>query len=113
MVYVLYVPFNPYIRLPLRTIRDSPYFPVVSLSVIASPLFSEPQFGYGFGAGVVGLITGVGPLIGALLGNVIAGPLSDWTVKWMSRKNGGVYEPESVLAGRPVHTCSSLDYILT
>ena len=113
MVYVLYVPFNPYIRLPLRTIRDSPYFPVVSLSVIASPLFSEPQFGYGFGAGVVGLITGVGPLIGALLGNIIAGPLSDWTVKWISRKNGGVYEPELVFAGRLIHAWSSLDYILT
>ena len=67
---------------------------VVALSVTVSLLFSEPQYGYGFGAGTVGLIAGIGPLIGALLGNVIAGPLSDWTAKWMSRKNGGVYEPE-------------------
>ena len=72
---------------------------VIVPTVTVSPIFSEPQFGYGFSAGIVGLISGVGPLIGALLGNAIAGPLSDWTVRWMSRKNGGIYEPELVFAG--------------
>ncbi|KAH8109264.1 MFS general substrate transporter, partial [Phellopilus nigrolimitatus] len=67
---------------------------VVALSVCVSLLFSDPQFGYNFKAGPVGLIAGVGPFIAAFLGNVIAGPLSDWVVKWMSRRNGGIYEPE-------------------
>ncbi|KAL5526994.1 hypothetical protein ACEPAF_8723 [Sanghuangporus sanghuang] len=67
---------------------------LVALSVSVSMLFSDPAFGYGYGAGVVGLIAGVGPFIAAFLGNVIAGPLSDWTVTFMARRNGGVYEPE-------------------
>ncbi|KAH8109544.1 MFS general substrate transporter [Phellopilus nigrolimitatus] len=67
---------------------------LVALSVCVSLLFSDPQFGYNFKAGPVGLIAGVGPFIAAFLGNLMAGPLSDWTVRYMSRRNGGVYEPE-------------------
>ncbi|KAL5485631.1 hypothetical protein ACEPAI_6672 [Sanghuangporus weigelae] len=67
---------------------------LVALSVSVSMLFSDPAFGYGYGAGVVGLIAGVGPFIAAFLGNVFAGPLSDWTATFMARRNGGVYEPE-------------------
>lgn len=36
----------------------------------------------------------IGPFVGALLGFVIAGLLSDWSAKKMTRWNGGVYEPE-------------------
>lgn len=36
----------------------------------------------------------VAPFVGALLGFVIAGGLSDWSAKVMTRWNGGVYEPE-------------------
>ena len=67
---------------------------LVALSVSVSLLFSDPAFGYGFTAGPVGLISGIGPFIAALLGNLLAGPLSDWTVTWMARRNRGVYEPE-------------------
>ncbi|KZT24414.1 MFS general substrate transporter [Neolentinus lepideus HHB14362 ss-1] len=67
---------------------------IVGLSVSISLLFSTPQYGYNFGAGVVGLMSGVGPLIAAILANAVTGPLSDYTVKWMARRNGGVYEPE-------------------
>ena len=67
---------------------------MVALSVSVSMLFSDPAFGYGYGAGVVGLISGVGPFLAAFVGNVIAGPLSDWTATFMARRNGGVYEPE-------------------
>lgn len=35
-----------------------------------------------------------GAFVGAILGFVIAGGLSDWTAKVMTRWNGGVYEPE-------------------
>ncbi|TFK48070.1 MFS general substrate transporter [Heliocybe sulcata] len=67
---------------------------VVGLSVSISLLFSTPQYGYNFGAGAVGLMSGVGPFIAAILANVVAGPMSDYTVKWMARRNGGIYEPE-------------------
>lgn len=36
----------------------------------------------------------IGPFIGALLGFIIAGGLSDWSAKKMTQWNGGVYEPE-------------------
>ena len=81
-------------------------------TVTVSLIFSEPQFGYGFSAGIVGLISGVGPLIGALLGNAVAGPLSDWTVRWMSRKNGGIYEPELVFAGALICVRFSLNSLI-
>ncbi|KAH7922411.1 MFS general substrate transporter [Leucogyrophana mollusca] len=67
---------------------------LVALSVSVSLLFSSPAYGYDFEAGPVGLISGVGPFIAAILGNAIAGPLSDWSVTWLSRRNGGIYEPE-------------------
>ncbi|KAH8116719.1 MFS general substrate transporter [Phellopilus nigrolimitatus] len=67
---------------------------LVALSVSVSLLFSDPKFGYNIKPGPVGLISGVGPFIAAFLGNLMAGPLSDWTVRYMSRRNGGVYEPE-------------------
>ncbi|EGO25031.1 hypothetical protein SERLADRAFT_438636 [Serpula lacrymans var. lacrymans S7.9] len=67
---------------------------LVALSVSVSLLFSSPEYGYDFRAGPVGLISGVGPFIAAILGNAIAGPLSDWSVTWLSRRNNGVYEPE-------------------
>ena len=75
-------------------------FLVVLLSVSVSTLFADPSFGYGYGAGVVGLISGIGPFIAALLGNLIAGPLADWIATSMARRNGGVYEPEYVLVVR-------------
>ncbi|KAH7906864.1 major facilitator superfamily domain-containing protein [Hygrophoropsis aurantiaca] len=67
---------------------------LVALSVSVSLLFSSPAYGYDFQAGPVGLISGVGPFIAAILGNAIAGPLSDWSVTWLARRNNGIYEPE-------------------
>ncbi len=32
--------------------------------------------------------------IGAVAGFIIAGGLADWSAKWLTRKNNGVYEPE-------------------
>ncbi|EJD08432.1 MFS general substrate transporter [Fomitiporia mediterranea MF3/22] len=61
------------------------------VSIIYSLVFgSAPYF---FDAKTVGLIS-IGPFIGSIIGTVIAGPLSDWSVKWASRRNKGIYEPE-------------------
>jgi MFS family permease len=35
-----------------------------------------------------------GPLVGAILGFLVAGGLADWSAKWMTRHNNGIYEPE-------------------
>lgn len=62
-----------------------------SFSVSLSAIFSKAP--YNFNTSSVGL-TVLSSFVGAFLGNVIPGPLSDWSVKYMSKKNGGVYEPE-------------------
>lgn len=36
----------------------------------------------------------VGAFIGAILGFLVAGGLADWSAKAMTKRNGGVYEPE-------------------
>ena len=46
--------------------------------------FGEVQTGYMY----------TGPFIGSVLGFIFAGVFSDWTTKFMIRKNKGVYEPE-------------------
>lgn len=52
---------------------------------IATPLWwNEVKTGYAY----------VGPFVGALLGFAIAGGLADWSAKALTRRNGGVYEPE-------------------
>lgn len=58
---------------------------ILGASFIGSPLWwTEVQTGYAYTA----------PFLGAILGFIIAGGLSDWTAKVMTRWNGGVYEPE-------------------
>ncbi|KAK0619687.1 major facilitator superfamily domain-containing protein [Immersiella caudata] len=36
----------------------------------------------------------ISPFIGGILGSAVAGKVSDWVVRVMARRNGGVYEPE-------------------
>jgi MFS family permease len=33
-------------------------------------------------------------VVGQTLGSLICGPLSDWTVLYLARRNNGIYEPE-------------------
>ncbi|KAG9780213.1 MFS general substrate transporter, partial [Aureobasidium melanogenum] len=48
---------------------------------------------YNFSAMGAGLVY-LSPFIGGVLGTAVAGKISDVIVKYMSRRNGGVYEPE-------------------
>lgn len=48
---------------------------------------------YNFSALGVGLVY-LSPFVGGVLGTAVAGKVSDFIVKAMSRRNGGVYEPE-------------------
>ena len=67
----------------------------VTFSVTLGQIFTEPP--YNFTTAQVGL-TVLSALVGVTLGNAIAGPASDWSVRALSARNGGVYEPEFRIA---------------
>ncbi|OIW22554.1 MFS general substrate transporter [Coniochaeta ligniaria NRRL 30616] len=62
-----------------------------TLSVYLSQIFTAPP--YNFSTSAVGL-TVLSPVVANVIGNFIPGPVADWLVTFMARKNGGVYEPE-------------------
>ncbi|KAG9257922.1 major facilitator superfamily domain-containing protein [Emericellopsis atlantica] len=58
---------------------------IVAALFIGPPyLWSEVEAGYAY----------TGAFVGALAGFVISGLLADTSVKWLTKRNGGVYEPE-------------------
>ncbi|GAB7349675.1 hypothetical protein MBLNU459_g0347t1 [Dothideomycetes sp. NU459] len=58
---------------------------VLAAIMLGPPLFfNEVQTGYMY----------TGAFVGALLGFIIAGTLSDFSAKWLTKRNGGIYEPE-------------------
>lgn len=64
---------------------------LIVLSESVSTIYRSEE--YHFSAMGVGLVY-ISPFIGGILGTAVAGKVSDIIVKAMSRKNGGVYEPE-------------------
>jgi MFS family permease len=48
---------------------------------------------YNFTSFQAGLVY-ISPFVGGILGTAVAGKVSDLIVRWMARRNGGVYEPE-------------------
>ena len=65
---------------------------LIVLSESVTVIYRSPEL-YHFTALQTGLIY-ISPFIGGILGTVIAGKISDFIVRWMARRNGGVYEPE-------------------
>lgn len=58
---------------------------VLAAIFLGPPLFwNEVDTGYAY----------VGPFLGAVLGFIIAGLLADWSAKFLTKRNGGIYEPE-------------------
>ena len=63
---------------------------------------------YNFTALQTGLVY-ISPFIGGILGTAVAGKVSDVIVRYMSRKNDGVYEPEfRLVMGIPVALCTTI-----
>jgi len=52
-----------------------------------------PQPPYNFDPAQVGLMS-LASFIGTTLGLIICGPLSDWIILYLAKKNRGIYEPE-------------------
>jgi MFS family permease len=58
---------------------------VLAAIFLGPPLFfSEAETGYLYS----------GAFVGAVLGFLLAGIISDWSAKFLTRKNKGIYEPE-------------------
>ncbi|KAK4495132.1 hypothetical protein PRZ48_013459 [Zasmidium cellare] len=53
----------------------------------------KSQDTYNFTSLQAGLVY-ISPFVGGVLGTAVAGKLSDIVVRWMARRNGGIYEPE-------------------
>ncbi|RAO67552.1 uncharacterized protein BHQ10_003564 [Talaromyces amestolkiae] len=64
---------------------------LIVVGSMLAELFMAPP--YNFSVSGVGLVS-ISPLIGAIVGAFISGPTADKVITYMSRKNGGVYEPE-------------------
>lgn len=65
---------------------------LIVISESISIIYRDPDL-YNFDATQTGLVY-VSPFIGGILGTAVAGKISDIIVKAMSRRNGGLYEPE-------------------
>ncbi len=63
----------------------------VAQAYVLAQIFSLPP--YLLTASGVGYLS-LGPFIGGILGVLFFGTISDPTIKWCSRKNNGIYEPE-------------------
>lgn len=65
---------------------------LIVISECVAVIFRDPD-SYNFTALQTGLVY-VSPFVGGILGTGVAGKVSDIIVKAMSRRNGGLYEPE-------------------
>jgi len=66
---------------------------LIILSESVSTIYRSDAYAYRFTAIQTGLIY-LSPFIGGILGTAVAGKLSDVIVRFMARRNHGIYEPE-------------------
>ncbi|KAI1475163.1 MFS general substrate transporter [Daldinia eschscholtzii] len=64
---------------------------IVVFSVVNAVIFTAPP--YNFSVSETGLIS-LSPFILTFVGEVLSGPLTDWTCMYLAKKNRGIYEPE-------------------
>lgn len=58
---------------------------ILAIVVIKPPLsFDEVKTGYMY----------TGAFVGAIVGFIMSGLLTDWSIAWLSKRNNGVFEPE-------------------
>lgn len=80
---------------------------LIVLSESVSSVYRDRD-SYNFTALQTGLVY-ISPFIGGVLGTAVAGKVSDVIVRWMSRRNDGVYEPEfRLVMAIPVAICTTI-----
>ncbi|PIL31061.1 MFS general substrate transporter [Ganoderma sinense ZZ0214-1] len=93
-VWRIFLGMFPFVLSPVALFAFvSVSIPTVLLGFVAACSSTIFSVTYGFGPSQIGL-TNIGSIAGIVLAIATAGPLSDWWVVWMARRNGGVYEPE-------------------
>jgi MFS family permease len=96
----MYTPFITLFAYPIVTFVAIQYgFMLTWLAMAATTVasaFAEPP--YSFSSAALGNIN-IAPFIGMALGSVYGGWFNDKTIIWLSRRNGGQYEPEMRLYG--------------
>ncbi|KKZ60428.1 hypothetical protein EMCG_00714 [[Emmonsia] crescens] len=65
---------------------------LIVLSEAVAEIYRDKD-SYNFSALGTGLVY-ISPFVGGILGTVVAGKVSDIVVRYMTRRNGGIYEPE-------------------
>lgn len=73
---------------------------LVLFMTVISIVFSIPP--YSFDTAGIGYMA-LGPFVGNILGSIYGGPFSDWLIVRLTKRNGGVYEPEMRL--HPLFLC--------
>lgn len=74
---------------------------LIVLSESVAAIYEDPA-SYNFTSLQTGLVY-ISPFVGGVLGTAVAGKVSDIVVRFLSRKNGGVYEPEfRLVMGIPI-----------
>lgn len=63
----------------------------VAIAYVLAQIFGLPP--YNLSASVIGYLS-VGPFLGGLVGLLVFGAINDPIIKYMSRRNKGIYEPE-------------------
>lgn len=80
---------------------------LIVISESIAYLFERPET-YNFTALQTGLVY-ISPFVGGLLGTAVAGKVSDVVVRYMARRNGGVYEPEfRLVMGIPIALATTI-----
>ena len=62
----------------------------VAITVLSEYMYSPP---YNFDSSQVGLMS-IPMWLGTTLGLLVCGPVSDWSILYLAKRNNGVYEPE-------------------
>lgn len=63
----------------------------VAQAYVLAQIFTLPP--YNLNASGVGYLS-LGPFVGGIVGSIVLGIILDPTIKWFSKKNNGIYEPE-------------------
>jgi hypothetical protein len=79
-----------------KALIDSAIFSITVLAEVNSILLSGPA--YNFSPNAQGL-TWIAAVVGSLGAVFVCGYPNDWIVRWLTRRNGGVFEPEMRLLG--------------
>lgn len=91
----IYQPFVVLFTIPsvfLISIIYSALLAWLSLILVTeTAIFNMPP--YNFSASAVGLLYLAG-FTGSIFGALYGGPLSDWSIVYLAKRNGGIYEPE-------------------